>query len=41
MYILDFVLNMNAQKCIIVVAATKCKELRSPARCGKKPVTII
>lgn len=40
MYILNFVLYMNAQKCIIVVAATKSKEVRQPARWGKILVTI-
>lgn len=34
MYILNFVLYMNAQKCTIVIAATKPKEQRRPAHCG-------
>lgn len=38
MYILNFVPYMNAQKCTIVIAATKSKEQRS-AHCGKIPVT--
>lgn len=40
MYILNFVLYMNAQKCIIIVAVTKSKELRRPAHCGKTQVTL-
>lgn len=39
MCIFNFVLHMNAQKCITVVAATKSKELRRPDRCGKISVT--
>jgi len=31
---------MNAQKRIVVVAATKSKELKRPAHCGEIPVTI-
>lgn len=40
MYIFNFVLYMNAQKCIIVIAVTKSKELRRSAHCGKIQVTI-
>lgn len=39
MYIFNFVLHMNAQKCITVVAVTKSKELRRPDHCGKISVT--
>lgn len=39
MYTLNFVLYMNAQKCTIVIAATKSKDPRRPAHCGKIPVT--